>query len=425
MKLFKNKLNKKILSVGLALLFIVSQNMWHIHAEVPNDYVANNQVIDEWDNIVGLFVEIEALNKIGQNIPEEKFTELNELFSIVFPHFPNDYGFKVVYEQCLLTTSNLGQEFTYHNFSAFMNTCYKPFQSILRKIESQYTIIAKASASPSKWSAPLTVTFDARNSEDPSNDTIPADNFFWYYKDIDGVNKTIGIGPIINHTFEKAGNYLIHLTVRSANQEDKWIFDGEDTVAVEVAPKSAIITVYANGQKMSSDKPIKIWMQEAQRWIIFDASATIPIGGRQLISYVFDIQGKEWFSYTENGEGSPTVLNVILPDKWEFTTRLQTIDNEWNKLTEKFRLVVSDPVALIKQTPEDWTTSTTFSFDASTSYSVISRIRLFTREIFNQEGEKLDTYQGKKIQQKFTKPWSYTVKLTAEDDLWKKRCEYK
>jgi hypothetical protein len=31
--------------------------------------------------------------------------------------------------------------------------------------------------------APLTVTFDARNSSDPSQETIPAGNFFWYYRD--------------------------------------------------------------------------------------------------------------------------------------------------------------------------------------------------------------------------------------------------
>jgi hypothetical protein len=31
--------------------------------------------------------------------------------------------------------------------------------------------------------APLTVTFDARGSSDPSMETIPADNFYRYYRD--------------------------------------------------------------------------------------------------------------------------------------------------------------------------------------------------------------------------------------------------
>jgi len=38
----------------------------------------------------------------------------------------------------------------------------------------------------------LTVTFDARGSSDPSNETIPARNYFWYYRDIDGIDKPIG-----------------------------------------------------------------------------------------------------------------------------------------------------------------------------------------------------------------------------------------
>jgi hypothetical protein len=31
--------------------------------------------------------------------------------------------------------------------------------------------------------APLTVTFDARGSSDPSSETLPTDNFYRYYRD--------------------------------------------------------------------------------------------------------------------------------------------------------------------------------------------------------------------------------------------------
>lgn len=72
---------------------------------------------------------------------------------------------------------------------------------------------------------------------------------------------------------------------------------------------------------------------------------------------------------------------------------LTTIDNENNVLTEKFDLVVADPVALIKHTPEEGTTSTLFTFDASPSYAVVSRIRLYTWEVFDQDGDKVTTLQ--------------------------------
>jgi len=58
-------------------------------------------------------------------------------------------------------------------------------------------------------------------------------------------------------------------------------------------------------------------------------------------------------------------------------------DNENNNITEKLFLLVSDPVAIIKQTPELGNTSTTFSFDSSPSYSIISNIKLYTWEIFD------------------------------------------
>jgi PKD repeat protein len=74
-------------------------------------------------------------------------------------------------------------------------------------------------------------------------------------------------------------------------------------------------------------------------------------------------------------------------------------------------------VAIIKQTPDEGNTSTTFSFDSSTSYSLTSRLKLYTREIFNSNGDKTDTIQGKSIKKQFIKPGNYMVKLTLEDEL--------
>jgi PKD repeat protein len=58
-----------------------------------------------------------------------------------------------------------------------------------------------------------------------------------------------------------------------------------------------------------------------------------------------------------------------------------------------------------------------FSFDSSPSYSIVSSLKLFTREIFDQNGNKIETFQGKSIKQQFKKPGVYTVKLTVEDEL--------
>jgi len=93
------------------------------------------------------------------------------------------------------------------------------------------------------------------------------------------------------------------------------------------------------------------------------------------------------------------------------------MDNEANKITETFYILVSDPVAIIRQMPEQGNSSLVFAFDSTPSYSIVSSLKLFTREIFDQGGNKIDTFQGKSIKQQFKKPGVYTVKLTVEDEL--------
>lgn len=389
------------------------------HAEVPKEYIANYEIAEDYDTIMKLFVQIDAKTQLGEDIDESVFAELHDSFATVFPHFPNDYEFQVTYEQCLLTTKALSTSYSYQKVSSFMDTCYQDFSSIVKNVNTNYTVLASAKLNPSGGPAPLTVTFDARASLDPSNETIPSDNFFWYYRDVDGNDKVIGVWPVINHTFEKAGNYLVHLTVRSSNHTSDGIFDGEKTLSVDVAPKSAIISVYANGKKMDKHDPIKIGVQEAQRGVLFDASATIPIGWRKLEQYAFEITSKDGFSYSKIGEWAPTTFAVPLPTKGEFTIKVTTVDNEGNKLSEVFDLIVADPVALIKVSPKEWNTTTLFSFDASTSYAVVSRIRLYTWEVFDQEWNKLFTLQGKNFKQDFKQPGMYTVKLTIEDEQGK------
>ena len=124
----------------------------------------------------------------------------------------------------------------------------------------------------------MTVTFDARGSKDPSNDTIPSSNYFWYYRDIQGNDQAIGVGPVVNTTFTEPGNYQVHLTVRSSNQASRGIFDGTKTVAIDVKPKTANIVLYVNGQRVTKTDKMKLGVQEAERGVVFDGSATLPMG---------------------------------------------------------------------------------------------------------------------------------------------------
>ncbi|HKL44223.1 MAG TPA: PKD domain-containing protein [Candidatus Absconditabacterales bacterium] len=405
-KIIKNLLTSLSL-IGLGVTF----------AAIPNQYIANHDIVDDREQISQIFVQIEANNKIGEQTPTSTFSTLNQSFSNIFNRFPQDYDFQVIYQQCLSLTNSLGNVYNYNTFASFMDNCYKPFTQILNKINSDFTVKAKATSNPKKGPAPLNVTFDARASIDPSNETIPSENYFRYYRDTNGIDQTIGVGPVINHTFQEAGNYLVHLTVRSSNNINEGIFDGEKTVSIDVTPKASVISMYANSKKLKSFEKTKFGTQEGEKGIVFDGSATIPIGGRQILSHTREINSNEGFEFTKEGIGKPGIIKVILPKEGEYKAKLTTYDNESNEISEEYYILISDPVAIIKQTPEQGDTSNTFSFDSSPSYSVVSSLRLFTREIFDNNGDKQETFQGKSIKQQFRKPGSYTVKLTVEDEL--------
>jgi len=71
--------------------------------------------------------------------------------------------------------------------------------------------------------------------------------------------------------------YQVHLTVRSSNRDTQGIFDGEKTIAIDATPKTANIVVYVNGQKLEKNGKIKVGIQEAERGLIFDGTATLPM----------------------------------------------------------------------------------------------------------------------------------------------------
>ncbi|MDR3168340.1 MAG: PKD domain-containing protein [Candidatus Peribacteria bacterium] len=386
--------------------------------DVPLEYYANHEIQTELGKIQDIFVQLDAAKKSGKTdkLSSDLFTKLHSNFGTVFSAFPQEYNFKVVYQQCLDGTETLAAANTLLNFQSFMDNCYTPLSKLINTINTQYTVKVSATKNPGNGAAPLTVTFSARGSKDPSNETIPTRNFFRYYRDTKGIFRPIGVGEVINYTFEESGNYVVHLTVRSSNHS-KGILDGEMDLNVDVEPKAANIVVYANTKQLDKTRPTKIGTQEAQKGVIFDGSPTMPTGGRRILRHARTITSRDGFKRSREFDGVPRYINVPLNGNGEYLIKLATTDNETNTVSETFSLTVSDPVAIIKQTPDEGNTSTTFSFDSSASYSLTARLKLYTWEIFDSNGTKTDTIQGKSIKKQFTKPGNYMVKLTLEDEL--------
>jgi hypothetical protein len=66
----------------------------------------------------------------------------------VFDYFPQDYTFKLVYEQCKSLSKKLGVSYSYNLLSSFMDNCHKPFNNIVKKINSSFTVVANGTANP-------------------------------------------------------------------------------------------------------------------------------------------------------------------------------------------------------------------------------------------------------------------------------------
>jgi len=68
-------------------------------------------------------------------------------------------------------------------------------------------------------------------------------------------------------------------------------------------------------------------------------------------------------------------------------------------------------------TPKEGTTSDLFTFDASASYSLASKIRTYQWLITDPSGNQIDILEAKELSRMFSIPGTYTVKLTVTDVL--------
>ena len=434
--LIKKTLKLFLLVVLVALLRNI-QNNNHIFAQteknkVPDYYYANYKFADDWDAILDRFTKAKAKYSVNQDIPTSEFAQLAQHFRKVFPNLTKDYS--LVYEKCQLLADDLAKNYSHGEMEALMwNSCYNSLTQAINMINSSYTVIPSVTSNPSDGMAPLTVTFDARNSTDPSLETIPADNFYRYYRDEKWVDRPIWQWQLVSYAFNEPGKFIVHLVVRSSNV-NQWILDWERNLTINVTPKATDIVVYANTRMLSKNFPLKLWIEEGKKWIVFDWSLTKPRWWREIVKHRWIITSNWETKYdSKDIDGKPRFINQPLDWDWLFKITLITIDNEGTTVSEDFYVYLSDPVTIIKQSPEQWTTSTIFNFDGSASYSITSRISSYIWEVFDwnwdeNNWKKILMYQGKSMDFNWNnkiKPWNYMVKLTVTDATGSQNVETK
>lgn len=423
------KKNKKIVAIMWMIAMLVQsyQVVPHVEAQIPSEYRPNYKFAAQWDTIQDLNVKINSKRKNWQTVEVFYFKELLKNYNTLFEYLPQSPDYRAVYEDCRVGAESLSREYDPSQYTEFYNNCLAPLNEIFKEIANKYTVKAKIVANPVEWSAPLTVTFDWRgSSDDASKTTIPSNNYFWYYTDTKWVEQAIGKWPILKHTFKDEWNYVVHLTVRSANAGTDWIFDASSDINIKVGAQAAKLIIFANGKRLKEELPIKFTSQEALDWLKIDGSATAPLWGRQIMKHEWTItNSNDEIIYKDgnieaNGRNNwaPSSFKIPLRENGVYTISLKIVDNESNKIESLYSVVVADPIATMKVTPTAGNTSSVYVFDASTSYSVQSTLSSYSWTITDEDGNEVMNGKQKSFQQKFPKPGTYRVRLMVTDAQW-------
>lgn len=406
----------KLIKNIIAYILVVTLLLWQVFAQqMPQEFFPNHNINKNRDEILDTLTELQAYRKTGNPIPSGMFGLLYKDFQAVFPYFPDTPNNNLIYRQCELSTQTLVWWVNDEDYATFMTKCFDPISNILRDIAANYTVGAVVTATPKSGSAPLSVTFDASKSTDPSNETIPNNNFYRYFTDTAGRSRVIGRWPVVNYTFPEAGSYIVHTTVRSINN-DKGYFDGAVDTQIIVSPADTKINISANGIKLDKTIPVKLSVQEWANGVTFDATSTLVSNGKKIISHTWTVSSADnSFNFTRTLEQAPGQLKIAIPNYGIYNISLSTKDNTNTVVTEKFTMVFSDPVAKIKWSSLEGTTSTNFWFDGDTSYGVSSQIDQYMRDILDENGNRLYTSQEKNLKYNFDKPGLYTARLTVKN----------
>ncbi len=383
-------------------------------------YEPNSDIEKYLDDITESFTKISSYSKIwADNIPNDIFNTLETSFSNIKNKLPQTPNFKVIYENCYLTSQALSNSFEKAKLDTFNSQCFWPWKSISRKIFTDYAIQADIETFPNNWNAPLTVTFDWRSSTDPSSDTIPTNSYYWYYKDWNGTTRLMWQWPVIKHTFYEPNDYVVHLTVRSSNKSTDGILDGSASTTVSVAPPIANLSLYIEWQRAYKDDYVKLSSREWKNWVLFDATWTTPAWSTKITSSFWEVKKNNRTIYKRELSNYPWSIEVDLPENWFYSVTLWIRDNTWKTIKETYEVIVSNPVSLIKVSPESWNTSSEFTIDGSPSYSVNWKINNYKWTLVWPDGSRIDSFQNKKnFTYNFNKPWIYAITLEVEDINW-------
>lgn len=274
---------------------------------------------------------------------------------------------------------------------------------------------AVISANTDEGNMPLIVTFNGLDSYDPSDLTIPDENYEWDLLGVGFEDPEIDIvtGPSATHTYEEPGTYRVALRVNSTSDE---IASGISYLSIKVNPPSSIIALTGTTSVTTADlTDTTTWTvtrEEANAGITFNASGTTDGEGNtdSIVDYSFSFGDGE----SESGE-TPSAQHFY-SSEGTYPFVLEVTDQ--NGMTDRkiIDLVVASPAAHLESTSQTLQIGESATFDASGSMTDNGNIEQYTWTITKsgvtvytiEDGDDSLTYT-------FNEPGTYTVEISVTD----------
>jgi len=295
-------------------------------------------------------------------------------------------------------------------------------------------VIANIKASRVSGSAPLTVAFDASETIDPFGYTIPGENYYWYFDDVD--DRSDASGVFVTGEFEE-GVYMVRLEVKtgvlikdidsgasSEDGEQKAAMDGLAVIKITATPPTADIHLAIDGIGPPIDATNKTFIKTVLRdpddgiTLTFNPQGTTFAEGATLTNAKWDY----------GDDTNPDVVENLNPithqykNKGTYDFSLTLTDNRGLVNVKSLAIIIQDISATFDISPQnkEGDTTTQFTFDASDSSTAQGNIRSYIWKIYEvnvgAKGAQVGELTGEVVNHVFPLVGRYIVELTVIGD---------
>ena len=355
-------LKKLIISIFISLLFA----QWVAFAEDEDEFnyttlttVDLNTFNEYRYRMTEEFFELRSYYEIYWSISETSASSLLDIATTWYNYLPDSLYNENLYNK--LKTA-IERAIRYPNNSSNYEEIISELSSYIDDVNIT-KIKWSIDSYPSKWNAPLTVTFRA-NVTDPSWTVIPTYNYTWWM-DVWWKKHILSqtSWPSFAYTFEEEWNFTIFLDVWSNHKNVGWYTDVlpfRSSETIEIDEKIASIILDVNDSRLWTKTELKFTPEEASYWLLFDATSSTPTWWAKFTSTEWDFGN--WIERENSWE--PNIERVVYSKEWEFDVTLKLKTNEGNTVEKEFTIIIHDPIATIKANSESWYLWDKFTFSA-------------------------------------------------------------